>query len=359
MSPVSLPIPTVLVGAGHRARAVWGPLLRGHLADRVSLLGVVGRGRDRGQATADALGVPLWPDLDAGVTAGVRLAIVCVSAHENAPVAHAVLNRGWSALLETPLALSAADATALAARIATHAAPVGVAEQNVFHLEQRLLIALARSGVLGEPRGVVSDGAGYLYHAAAVAHAALGDPAPRAVSAQRVELPGLDVGRGGPEFVLTGTVRYAGGALFTLRDAEAAWREGGPFGRGGYRVMGSGGEAAGRSVIVAHGAGWRPAPVEERRASDGRLIALSCAGVTVEVARPQHALSDDAQAAAACLLRLLEVHDGVGRDGSARARWNSNGQGSRDGSVLAAQRDVLVLDAMQRSARLGGALIAV
>lgn len=309
---MTAPLPVALFGAGTRARTVYGPLLE--QMDGLRLVGIVGRGEQRAQALASSLGVPWSRELEPGW--GAEAAIVCVSSPENARVAHQVLDAGLPALLETPLALRAEDAAALAERIERDGAIVEIAEQNPRFPDLAAVIAARHR--IGEIRLVATDGAGYRYHAAAVARALLGRPRGRIATGQRAVFPEVDVGRNdGAEEVLVGTVRAQGGALFQFRDAEAAWA-GGPWSRGRWRAFGTRGE-------------W----------ADGLL-----GGAPLEPVRALEAsITDDQQAVARCLLDWMARIDGH----VTPTAWSA-----ADGLA-----DVLWIDAMRRSAVLGGAPIGL
>jgi len=345
-------LPVVLVGAGQRVQGTWGPLLRGALSDRLTPVGVIGRTESRARETADGLGLPWSLDLDAATGWGARAAVVAVSSPENAVVAGRVLDLGLPALLETPLALDLDAARALRDR--ARDLPVAVAEQNPNHLGSRLIIATCRAGVIGEPLVIATEGAGYRYHGLAVARAVLGRPRGRIATGQRVVRDDVDAGRGMAEEILVGTVRAEGGGLVQFRDAEAAWVADGPWSRGGGRVLGTRGEFVGGSVVQWSGSvgdGARTAlpvePVETAGANPRRigLRLMSDPPVQVTAALPEHDLSDDAQAVAACALGWLAQLDRRATDGA----W----------SVHDAYADLAWVEGISRSAVLGGAPITL
>ena len=314
------PLPVVLIGAGRRAVTVYGPLIQ-RWVPQLQLVGVIGRGEERARAAGDLLGLRWDTEVEAAPRWGARAAIVAVSSPENATVAHRVLDLSLPALLETPLALNREDAARLAARIDRDDAIVEVAEQNPRFPDVAAVIAAVQSGAIGDVRLVASDGAGYRYHAAAVARALLGRPRGRLAVGQRVVFPEVDVGRGVVEEVLVGSVRCDGG-LFQFRDAEAAW-SGGPWSRGTWRALGSAGE-------------W----------ADGRLRG---AGKRIETA-PRLAIPDgpgdaDQQAAARCVLDWLARMDGA----VTPTAW----------SAADALADLEWIDGMHRSAVLGGSPITL
>jgi len=342
-------LPVCIVGAGTRAAEIYGPLLTGPLADKVELLGIIGRSPDRVAATAKDLGVRASTHLEDAQSWGARAVIACVSPAQNASVAHAALDSGLPCLLETPLALDLQDARALADRVASTGIPVAVAEQNPRHLGSRLIVETVRRGVIGEPLLVATDGAGYRYHAVAVARAVLGRPRGRLATGQRVLAPSVDVGRGAAvEEILVGTVRAEGGALLQFRDAEAAWVEDGPWSRGTGRVLGTRGEFVGGSVVSWDGT-RRPIPVEPIEARFGTetrrvgLRLLTDQPIEVLGALPEAGLDDDRQAVAGCVL------DWLAQLGGAPPGW----------SVADGYADLCWTEGIARSARLGGAPIAL
>lgn len=331
------PLPVVLVGAGQRATAVWGPLLRGALADRLELVGLASRSPDRRDRLAERLATPAV-DLDEARRRGARAAIVAVSSPENAAVAHELLEGGFEALLlETPLALSLADATALRDRTAS--AHVAIAEQNPHHPEAALLAAVLASGALGRTRLVTCDRAGYRYHAAAVARAWLGRPTARTAFAQRVTFP-VDFGRGvDREALLTGTVGLDEGVLFQFTDGEAVHLGAGPWPRGAWSVAcDGGGWRSGGPVVAWAGGVRRELAVVSRRENVGGVVAtvelaVPELGIQWRPALPGAALDDDAQAAARCALEWLD-----GRGWSRQDAWT----------------DLSWIATLERSAALGG-----
>ncbi len=312
------PLPVVLIGAGNRASSVYGPLLTRWMTDRFRLVGVIGRGADRAQALGTLLGVPWERTVEAALRMGARGAIVAVSSPENAAVAHRVLDLDLPALLETPLALDVAAARTVAAR--ADRSVIEVAEQNPRFPDLAAVIAAVRGGAIGDVKVVASDGAGYRYHASAVARSLLGRPRGRTATGQRALFPTLDVERGcGPEEVLLGTVRSEGGGLFQFRDAEAAWMATGPWSRGRWRALGSRGEWADGAL-----SGVVPSPV---------------------LALPDGPDVGDLQAAARCLLDWEARIEG---------RITPTAWSAADGLA-----DLVWVEAMQRSAVLGGAAIEI
>ena len=78
-------LPVALVGAGHRARSVYAPLITGTLADRFELVGVVSRREASARALGEAAGCPGAVELQ--LAWGARGLICSASAHENGRLA--------------------------------------------------------------------------------------------------------------------------------------------------------------------------------------------------------------------------------------------------------------------------------
>lgn len=317
------PLPVLLIGAGQRARHTWAALLRGPLADRVRLVGVVGRGRAALDDVARSLQVPVDDLLERSVArsrpAGV---IVAVSASENGRVARQVIELGLPALLETPLALHADDASSLARLAARAGLPWHVAEQNPRHAGPALAREVARAGRVGEVRVVSGVLPTYRYHATAVA---------RSLLRRR---PGLDAVAlrtrvAGPHpFVVAGTVSVRG-ALAQLSDAEAIF--GGPWRPGAWWIHGDAG-SFGPEGLWRHG---RLEPVTV--GAEGRSVG----GVRWRPALP--GVHDDLQAAAGCLMDWIQVVRG-GDPWSVPDAWTASD----------AAADLAWIAALEASACLGG-----
>jgi len=346
------PLPVVLVGAGGRAR-LHSRVIAAAFGDRISIVGVVGRSDHRAREFAAHLGVPHSLTLQDAVPWGARAAVVSVTCHENHVAAGQALDLGLPLLLETPLAMTEADAAALADRIDRSGLPVEVAEQNPRFPDVRFWTRVAEEGFLGPLRLVASDGAGYRYHAAAVARALLGRPRANRASGMRV-LTGTDLGRGvAREPLLAGTVLTAGGALFQLRDGEGHHLgDDAPWLGGGWRVLGDGGSIASpHHVRRWSSAGAVDVPVERvshRIEGVEVTAALRLHGeilLEVPTVAPDAPLDDDGQAVAHCVQDWLARMDG---------KPSSTGW-----SVADALEDLRWVGAMERSALLGGAPIAL
>lgn len=295
------PLPVAIVGAGHRSRTVYAPLLTGPLTDRFSLVGVVGRTDFRAPALAREHGVPWSLDLEDAVGWGARGLILCVNAHLNGEVALRAAELGLPLLLETPVGWDLPQARAV--RDATAHLPVEVAEQNPRFPEVQLWRAIVAAGELGRVQAVCSDAAGYRYHAAAVARALLGRPAARHATGARTIFAD-DFGRGcGPEPLVTGAVTTEGGALYQVRDGEplhlGAWQ------RGGWWIAGDRGSLRADAL---HRRGGDSEPVRVERVS-GVATRWACGDHAVDALLPGQ--DEDRLAVARCLLDWQARIEGV------------------------------------------------
>jgi len=339
-------LPVVLVGAGRRA-AVHAMAARVGSPDGIRVVGVVSRSADRAAALAADLGVPWSLDLDAALTWGARGAIVSVTCHENHRVAGGVLDLGLPALLETPLAMEWSDALALARRVRESGLPVEVAEQNPRFPEAMLWREIVRRARLGALRAVSSEGAGYRYHAAAVARALFNRGPGRVATGQRA-LTGVDLGRGvSREPLLFGQVRTTDDRVFSLRDGEGhhLGRDA-PWLGAGWTLLGDRGSLRSGAPLRAWSAEGAH-DLELTRVSDrhGRLTSLETGDREVHVAPPCPGadLDDDGQAVVQCHRDWLDRLDGR-VTGSA---WSADD----------ALTDLAWVEGIERSARLLGAPI--
>ncbi len=346
-------LPVVLVGAGSRSAQVYAPLLLGPLSDRLQLCALVSRGRERGQALAEQLAVPLADDLDDAVSRhGARGAIICVSSPENHKLAHQALDLSLPSLLETPLALELDDAAALATRVRESGLPVEVAEQNPRFPTQMFWRRVIEEGFIGTPRLICCDRAGYRYHATAVARSLLGKARGLQASGRRALFP-IDIGRGEKEAsVYSGTLVSDTGSVFQFSDGEGLYLTNGPWSQGAWSVLADGGSLGNADEIIS----WRNG--EQRKMPVQRCTQLIDGVQTTEKIvlhgevllestspLPGSALDDDAQAAAQCVLDWLERMDGT----PSSSGW----------SVEDAFADLAWICALERSAMLSGTPVKI
>jgi len=353
MSTSLTPLPVVLLGAGTRARTVYGPLLLGPMAERLKLVALVSRGEERAQSLAGELGIPWSLSLDEAVaTHGARGAIVCVSSPDNHTVAGRVLDLGLPALLETPLALRLGDARELASRVLASDAPIEVAEQNPRFPREAFWRRVIEEGFLGQPRLVTSDRAGYRYHATAVARSFLGRPRGLRAVGMRALFP-VDLGRGEDVSAIhAGTISTDSKAVVQLTDGEGVHVPASPWERGGWSVLCDGGSLS------------EPDRVRVRRAGVSETLAVERVSRTINgvdvtqayrlhgelllespSALPDAPLDDDAQGVARCLQDWLARIDG---------KPPSTGWSVRD-----AFEDLNWITALERSATLSGAAVKI
>ena len=338
-------LPVVLVGAGTRARSFYAPLLRGLLADRFELVGLVARSEGRVRRLAEELELPWALSLEEAKKWGARGAVVAVSPDQNHAVADQLVDLGLPALLETPLALDLEDAGPLLQRLEQSGLPFELAEQNPRHLGPMLWTKLVRAGHLGQLRAAISDGQGYRYHATAVARSLFGRSTGLRASALRVS-SGIDLGRGtSSEPLYMGSITVRGGGLFQMRASEVFYCEESGWVPGPWTLLGDRGSInAEVGLRVSGPSEQRLRPFEWQRGTNGNLIGLAASGVhegSVEVTLPGEALDDDEQAVARCLLDWLARLEGVVTD----TAWSP-----RDGYI-----DLQWIASLERSALLAGA----
>jgi len=346
------PLPIVLVGAGWRTREFYSPLLCEALADRLKVVGVVSRSEERARSLADELGVPWSLDLSDSVVWGARGAVVAVSPDQNHTVASGLVHLGVPALLETPLALSLDDARDLLQVIEGSGLPFEIAEQNPRHLGPRMWKEVIDRGLLGEVRLVGSGGAGYRYHATAVARSLFGRRRGLTAIGMR-EFTNIDLGRGvDREPLYVGAVAVAGGGLFQIRAAEPFYSQDSGWSPQGWSILGDlGGLSATNELSLAapggatrHPLEWLPGGGSGGNAVRGIRIGGK-EGLEIETALPDFDSSDDLQAVGRCLLDWLARLEGT---------ESPTGWSARDAFC-----DLAWIDAVERSATLGGARMRV
>lgn len=162
-----------LVGCGTRARDYYVPLLT-TLPD-FEPVGCVGRGTERAEEVARALGCPRFPDIVSMVSrTAPDLVVTCVPYHANGEVALELLDHGVALLCETPLAHRLEDGDAIVARARASGTVVCVAEQFPRFPVAELVRRAIERGVFGRILHAASDFAGHGYHGMALARAMLG-----------------------------------------------------------------------------------------------------------------------------------------------------------------------------------------
>lgn len=342
------PLPVVLVGAGTRARGFYARLLRGALADRFDLVGLVSRSEGRARELAGELDIPWSLALEDAKGWGARGAVVAVSPDQNHDVALQLVSLGMPALLETPLALELEEAQGVLSAIEESDLPFEVAEQNPRHLGPMLWSRIVHEGLLGELRCVSSDGEGYRYHATAVARSLFGRRSGQAAVGMR-SLTGIDLDRGVPrEPIYGGTISVKGGGFFQLRASEVFYAEQAGWAPGGWSIFGDQGSIhQGAELRLAGPDGPRVDSIAWDLEGDRvRGIHLQGSpGIRVESALPDAQADDDLQAVGRCLLDWLERLEGSP---------SPTGWSARD-----ALTDLTWIHGLERSAILGGARVSL
>ena len=343
------PLPIVIIGAGQRVAQFYLPLLLGPLAERFQVLGLISRGESRVADLARTHELRWSLSLEDARIWGARGAVVAVSPDQNHQLAAQLLDLQLPGLLETPLALSLPDSAGIESLLSSSGLPFQIAEQNTRHLPALLWRELVTRGVIGELRAVTSDGAGYRYHATAVARRLFGSRAGKVATGQRV-FTKIDLGRGvSQEPLYSGTIRVDGDGLFHLRASEIFYFESPGWIPGGWQLLGDEGAVhwneRSRPVVVTNNQAY---PFEWQHNSAGRLTGLRVEGIEgleVVAALPGEELTDDQQAVARCLLDWHSAMEGV----STPTAWSPDD----------AHRDLVWVASIERSAQLGGAPIAL
>ncbi len=168
-------------------------------ADRIEIVGMVGRSAERAEDVSRRFGVPLYATLDElARKAQPQFVVVCVSRGQNESALRALAERGIPALVETPPAETADELAALWA-LERNGLRVQVAEQYWAQPHHAARLALAASGRLGRiSQAQVSVCHGY--HAMSLMRRFLGiGTEPVAVAARRFASPLVQgPGRNGP-----------------------------------------------------------------------------------------------------------------------------------------------------------------
>ncbi len=350
-----------VVGAGRRVHEMYAPVL-GALRDDFEVVGVASQTPAAARRAAATLGGAPHQDLAVlAREARPDLLVVAVAAVANAAVAVRAIQTGCAALLETPLAVGAADAARVCVAAARSRAPVAVAEQKPFLPAECFKRQLIDAGALGQVVVVENDYRSYDYHAIAqlrryLAHDALPVTA-RAVRAsfaldpyeRREDEGGAAPGPRVEQWEL-GTVTFDDGGLLVHRFTSAY--KVAPFRTfQSLRIYGTRGSAVNDEIVVLDERGRSVRlPVEANAAGVGRaprsITATLPAARMVQWQNPfaDSGFTDDQVGVALHLAAL-------------RAAILAGGRplyGAHD-----ALRDVEVVEALRRSAEADGAPVPV
>ncbi|WP_433620957.1 Gfo/Idh/MocA family protein [Nocardia sp. CA-120079] len=192
MNTVPPEVGVAVIGAGTRARTLYGPLLK--MLPGVRPAGICGRDRHRSAEAATALGTVAYPDLDALLDApGVDAVIACVTWSQNPELYRRLAAWDRPVLLETPMSADPTEAAEVAVALAGRDSYTDVAEQYHRRPIETVKRDLITRGVFGEVRTAYCDGVGHEYHGVSLLRSYLAAPAaPKRVLAVQRDLPMAD-----------------------------------------------------------------------------------------------------------------------------------------------------------------------
>ena len=350
-----------VVGAGRRVHEMYAPVLSALRGD-FEVVGVASRTpASARRATAVLGGAPYENLATLARDARPDLLVVAVAAPANASVALQAIETGCAVLLETPIAVGAADAARVCAAAGRSPAPFAVVEQKPFLPAECFRRRLIDAGALGQVVVVENDYRSYDYHAIAqlrryLAHDALPVTA-RAVRARfaldpyerRDEAGGAAPGPRVEQWDL-GTVTFDDGTLLMHRFTSAY--KVAPFRTfQSLRIYGTRGSAVNGEIVVldAQGRSVR-LRVEENTPGAGRaprsITATLPGGQTVGWDNPfiDLGFTDDQVGVA---LHLVVLREAIA--GGRQALYSAHD----------ALRDVEILEAFRRSAEADGRPVPV
>jgi len=163
-----------IIGTGKRSDYLYAPLLN-TLKEDVEFVGVWGRSEDKARELGDKYHVPWFTDLD-HLRNDLELdaAIVSVANPANGEIGRRVIELGFHALLETPIANSLHDANAIIGGAETQKLKVEVAEQYYRRPIERLKRKLIDAGVFGRILVAYNDFMGHGYHGVSLIRSYIG-----------------------------------------------------------------------------------------------------------------------------------------------------------------------------------------
>jgi predicted dehydrogenase len=163
-----------IVGAGKRSDYLFGPLLT-MLKDEVELVGVWGRSEAKVRAFGEKFRVPWFTNLERlRDESRPEAAVVSVSSEANGEIGSRVIELGFHALLETPIAQDLVEADAIVAGAAARNLKLEVAEQYFRRPIERLKRALIRAGIFGQVLTAYNDCMGHGYHGVSLIRSYIG-----------------------------------------------------------------------------------------------------------------------------------------------------------------------------------------
>ncbi|NLF00371.1 MAG: Gfo/Idh/MocA family oxidoreductase [Anaerolineales bacterium] len=168
------PLRVAIIGAGHRSRTLYGPILRA-LPDDVTLVSVWGRSADSARRLGEDWGVPWYTDLERLVReTAPQIGIVSVSYDANGQVGLMALEHGLHVLLETPIAHKLSEADAIIAAAQARGLKIEVAEQYHRYPIEQIKLKLLATGLFGRVTVSMNDFLCHAYHGVSVMRSYLG-----------------------------------------------------------------------------------------------------------------------------------------------------------------------------------------
>ena len=153
-----------IIGSGKRSQEVYAPLFN-TLKEDVELAGIWDRSEEKARALAEMYHVPWFTDLNRlRNELEVDAVIVSVSRPANGEIGRRIIELGWHALLETPIAEDLKDADAIIKDAEAQHLKVEVAEQYYRRPIERLKRKLIQAGVFGRVLVAYNDFMGHGYH---------------------------------------------------------------------------------------------------------------------------------------------------------------------------------------------------
>ena len=139
-----------VIGAGWVSERVHLPYLAG--SEKLSVAGVFGVDRERGQRVAAEWNVPAFACLDEVLSSDAEVVIVCTPPSSHARLADQALRSGKHLICEKPLALARSDAASLAETAAAMRLGLFCCMTSRFRRDVALMRTAIEEGRIGEPR---------------------------------------------------------------------------------------------------------------------------------------------------------------------------------------------------------------
>jgi choline dehydrogenase-like flavoprotein/predicted dehydrogenase len=341
------------VGAGHRIRTVYQPILAA-LHDAFEPVGFTTRTGQTAEAFSKETGIPAFSDPFMLVSREKPDFLIMAVSNESIEEAlNQLLGLGVPILAETPIAWSLRKGRRILKRIARGQLMVGVAEQTPFLPAEQMKRRLADLGVIGEIIAAHNDFQTYDYHGIAQLRSYLGrGRLPKDVSAVQTRFATSYMNSTRPtqteeEVWMLGNVVYDDGTALLHHYSPTYYRT--PFRRPrSVRIYGTSGSLIDEEVIIDGIAGETQRLPITRLMNGNRLSSLTAQTPlgTVRWDNPfsKHCLSDEHIAVATLLERMKNAVFFGGLPAYTASE---------------ALTDIELLAAMRYSARLGGGRVKV